>query len=315
MAFKMKGFIPQGNKTMGNMGRNGHAAKAMSAAAGMRPPMMKKSAYKKDGEYDAEYAKTLSNNIERDPNSKNHTVSARQQYEAKHKNKGGTSASTKNEEKQLDKGKNLDVGAGIKAGKGFVDRLKNRGVKSAVSNAAPVRYARTVGNTLGPEYVKAGKAIAKGVKGKAKKVKGYLANLKNKAKEKLSSAMTKHDGAGAKKTGAVAHKSVKLGAGTSRGGQVKMNKGKFTAEKPMVSKFKRIPLVEKSPMKGKRIDALKAGFGQMGKDIKTGVKKAGKYVGSKIKAGKKAIDNKLKNKKHSMTYNHNLSKKMDDRNK
>ena len=68
-------------------------------------------------------------------------------------------------------------------------------------------------------------------------------------------------------------------------------------------------------MKGKRIDALKAGFGQMGKDIKTGVKKAGKYVGSKIKAGKKAIDNKLKNKKHSMTYNHNLSKKMDDRNK
>lgn len=234
MAFKMKGFIPQGNTPMGNIGRSGHMA--------AKTPMMKKSAYKKDGEYDAEYAKTLSSNIERDPKSKYHTSSERQQYEAKHKDKGGRYDSTKSEEKSLDKGKDLELDAGMKAGKGFVDRLKNRGAKSAVRQSAPARYARAIKDVMVPEYSKAGKAVAKGVKGKAKKVKGYLANLKNKAKEKLSSAMTKHDGA-------VAHKSVKLGAGTSRGGKVKMNKGKFTAEKPMVSKFKRIPLVEKKSNK------------------------------------------------------------------
>jgi len=180
MAFKMKGFIPQGNQAMGNMGRNMIAAKAKSAAR-MGTPMTKKSTYDKDKPYGG----------------------------GTKENPKYSGSSENREEQHMDYGKNLDVGAGLKAGKGFTDRLKNRGVKSAVSNAAPVRYGRTVVNTLGPEFKEAGKTIAKGVKNKAKKVGGYLANLKNKAKEKLSSAMTK------KEAQAIARKSKKLGAGTS----------------------------------------------------------------------------------------------------
>lgn len=92
------------------------------------------------------------------------------------------------EEKVLDKGGDLDIGAGLKAGKGFTDRLKNRGVKSAVRQSAPARYARTVTKTLGPEYAKA-----------AKGAKGYLSKLAKKAKEKVKSAMTMKKGKGAMK--------------------------------------------------------------------------------------------------------------------
>ena len=47
MAFKMKGFIPQGNQAMGNMGRNGNMAAQAKSAARMGTPMMKSSVWDK----------------------------------------------------------------------------------------------------------------------------------------------------------------------------------------------------------------------------------------------------------------------------
>jgi len=163
MAFKMKNKAVMKMAKMAGNNRTAMKLKAEDAAMKMKKQSAMKMA-KKDSAMDMGHSpKKMKKNS---PMKDNHFEEkldqvdlvgkrGRKKFYETTKHVGGGNVETFKHKKSGKVVRRDDIGAGMKSGGGFVNRLKKEGLGSAIANIAPARYLRTVKRELGGNIGKA----------------------------------------------------------------------------------------------------------------------------------------------------------------